>query len=301
MKILLSGATGLVGKAIMPMLLAGGHEVRALSRGEKGNGTIRWNVDTGELDAVALQNFGAPDAMIHLAGENIAAGRWTAKQKERIRDSRVEATRKLATFLVRSVPSLKVFVGASAIGFYGRRGDEVLTESSARGEGFLADVCQAWERAAEPLAAAGVRVVHLRFGMILSREGGALAKMLTAFRLGLGGCVGNGEQWVSWVSIEDAARAIDFALTEERATGPYNTVAPEPVRNNEFTAALARQLKRPAILPLPAAVVRMVFGEMGEALLLSSARVVPERLVGAGFEFRHARLGEALAAVLEKN
>jgi uncharacterized protein (TIGR01777 family) len=300
-KILVSGATGLVGKAVVPMLVAAGHDVRALSRGEKGDRSIVWNVETGELDQTALQKFGAPEAIIHLAGENIAARRWSAKQKARIRDSRVEATRELTAFLARNVPTLKVFVGASAIGFYGDRGDEVLTEQSARGEGFLPDVCEGWESAAEPLAAAGVRVAHLRFGIILSREGGALAKMLPVFRSGLGGRMGNGEQWMSWISIEDAVRMIEFALMEESVAGACNAVAPEAVRNKEFTATLARHLKRPAVLPLPAAVVRMVFGEMGNALLLSSARVVPERLERAGFEFRHLRLEEALRAVLEKN
>jgi uncharacterized protein (TIGR01777 family) len=248
-----------------------------------------------------LQKFGAPEAIIHLAGENIAARRWSAKQKARIRDSRVEATRKLTAFLARSVPTLKVFMGASAIGYYGDRGDEVLTEQSARGEGFLPDVCEGWEAAAETLPASGVRVAHLRFGMILSREGGALAKMLPVFRSGLGGKVGSGEQWMSWISIDDAARVIEFVLLEESVAGACNAVAPEPVRNREFTAALARHLRRPAVLPLPVAVVRMVFGEMGDALLLSSTRVVPERLERAGFEFRHRRLGEALGAVLEKN
>ena len=293
MKILISGATGLVGRALMPRLRALGHEVRALSR-EKREESIYWKVEMGELDLRAVRKFGEPEAIIHLAGENIAAGRWTQEKKRRIRESRVEATRKLVGFILKNVPTLKVFVGASAIGFYGSRGEEVLTERSRRGEGFLADVCEDWEAAAEPLAVAGVRVVHLRFGMILSRDGGALAKMLPVFRLGLGGRVGSGGQWVSWVSIEDVVRMIEFAVTEETTAGAYNAVAPEPVRNRDFTAALARELSRPAILPVPAAVVRLVFGEMGEALLLSSARVVPKRLEEAGFQFRYGHLREAL-------
>jgi uncharacterized protein (TIGR01777 family) len=213
----------------------------------------------------------------------------------------VDATRKLAAFLVRNVPTLKVFVGASAIGFYGDRGDEVLTEVSGRGEGFLPDVCVGWESAAEPIVAAGVRVVHLRFGIVLDEKGGALAKILPVFRMGLGGRVGRGEQWMSWISIEDAARAIEFALTASNAVGAYNAVAPEPVRNREFTAELARHLRRPAVMPLPAVMVRLAFGEMGEALLLSSARVVPQRLKGEGFQFKHGNLRTALTAVLEKN
>ena len=277
----------------MPRLVKSGHEVRALSR-EKREQSVHWDVETGELDLGASKSFRAPEAIIHLAGENIAVGRWTEEKKRRIRESRVEATRKLVGFILMNVPTLKVFVGASAIGFYGSRGEEVLTERSRRGEGFLADVCEDWEAAAEPLAVAGVRVVHLRFGMILSRDGGALAKMLPVFRLGLGGRVGSGGQWVSWVSIEDVVRMIEFAVTEETTAGAYNAVAPEPVRNRDFTAALARELRRPAILPVPAAVVRLVFGEMGEALLLSSARVVPKRLEEAGFQFRYGHLREAL-------
>ena len=293
MKILISGATGLVGRALIPRLVARGHEVRALSR-EKREELIHWDVETGELDSGALRKFGEPEALVHLAGENIAAGRWTEEKKQRIRESRVEGTRKLVGYILKNVPSLKVFVGASAVGFYGNRGDEMLTESSPRGEGFLADVCEAWERAAEPLGLAGVRVVHLRFGMILSRDGGALGKMLPVFRMGLGGRAGDGEQWVSWVSIEDAVRLIEFALTEETVSAAYNAVAPGAVRNKEFAAALARELRRPAVLPVPAAVVRLVFGEMGEALLLSSARVMPERLERAGFRFRYGDIKEAL-------
>jgi uncharacterized protein len=277
----------------MARLVASGHEVRALSR-EKREESIHWKVETGELDSDALKMFGEPEALVHLAGENIAAGRWTEEKKRRIRESRVEATEKLVGFILKNVPSLKVFIGASAIGFYGSRGDEVLTERSRRGEGFLADVCEGWERAAEPLRAACVRVVHLRFGMIVSRDGGAVAKMLPVFRMGLGGRVGSGEQWVSWVSLEDAVRMIEFALGEERMSGAYNAVAPEPVRNREFTAALGRELKRPAVLPLPAVVVRLMFGGMGEALLLSSARVCPEGLEEAGFRFRDGELSEAL-------
>jgi len=276
----------------MPRLVASGHEVRAVLR-EKREETIHWNVETGELDLSAVRKFGEPEALVHLAGENIA-GRWTREKKRRIRESRVEATQRLVAYVLKNVPSLKVFVGASAIGFYGSRGEEMLSESSPRGEGFLADVCEDWEAAAEPLAAAGVRVVHLRFGMVLSRDGGALAKMLPAFRMGLGGRVGSGEQWVSWVAIEDAVKMIEFALSEEGMAGAYNAVAPEAVRNGEFAMALGRELKRPAVLPLPAAVVRLMFGEAGEALLLSSARVHPERLEKAGFRFECGRLEVAL-------
>ena len=302
MKILVSGASGLVGKALVPGLLAAGHDVRALSRSGSNKGGIGWNVQTGALDRTALDRWRGPEGIIHLAGENIAARRWTAKQKRRIRDSRVAATDRLVANLLpftEKARKLRVFVGASAVGYYGNRGDEILTESSVRGTGFLADVAGAWESAAGPLIEAGVRVAHLRFGMILSREGGALPKMLPIFRFGFGGKVGSGEQWLSWISIEDVVRAIEFALTEKNVAGPYNAVAPQPVRNAEFTKALASALHRRA-LRVPAFVPRLLLGEMGEALLLASQRVLPERLEAAGFRCAHPEISGALRQALYK-
>ncbi|MGZ8940731.1 MAG: TIGR01777 family oxidoreductase, partial [Limisphaerales bacterium] len=263
---------------------------------------VVWDVQTGKVDAGAMERWGGPEVFIHLAGENIAARRWSPEQKKRIRDSRVEATKRLAESLSREAPKLRVFIGASAVGFYGDRGDEILTEQSARGEGFLAETCEGWEAAAQPLREANVRVVHLRFGMILSGEGGALTKMLPFFRAGLGGRVGTGEQWVSWIALEDAVRLIEFALQNESVRGAYNAVAPEPVRNREFTSQLAQALKRPAFLPVPGLALRLLYGEMADALLLSSQRVMPERLQQAtGFIFRHPELSKALREVLYRN
>ena len=297
MKILVSGASGLVGSAVVAALERGGNDVRKLVRGYGKVAGIRWNVETGEIDQRALEEWKGPDAVIHLAGENIGSGRWTREKKRRIRDSRVEATKRLATSLAHAA-KVRIFVGASAIGFYGDRGEEVLTETSSKGAGFLAETCQGWESAASPLARAGARVVHLRFGMILSGKGGALAKMLPIFRLGLGGRAGEGRQWVSWISRTDVARAIEFALQNHDLTGPANVVTANPVRNHEFTADLARALHRPAVLPAPAFLLRAVFGELADALLLSSQCVMPEKLRQHGFQFEHPALRNALEACL---
>lgn len=301
MKIVISGARGLVGSALVPVLRSAGHEVRPLTReGSKGSGAdpngITWNTATGELDLRALENWGGPDAVIHLAGENIADGRWTKEKKNRIRDSRVALTQQLVKHLIQT--KIQVFVGASAIGFYGNRGDEVLTEASARGDGFLAETCEDWENAPKPLSAAGVRVSHLRFGMILSGKGGALARLLPVFKAGLGGRVGNGQQWVSWIALEDAVRAIAFLLESRSGTGAFNAVAPNPVHNADFCRALAEALGKPALVPVPAIVLRAVFGELAEAVLLSSQRVLPERLLAAGFRFALPTLPEAIKSSL---
>jgi uncharacterized protein len=295
MKVLISGASGLVGSALVEALVRGGNDVRRLVRQSGELASIRWNVETGEIDEPALKEWGGPEAVVHLAGENIASGRWTAEKKRRIRESRVEATQRLAKSLARAV-KVTTFVGASAIGFYGNRGDELLTEASAKGTGFLAEICEGWEAAAEPLAAAGARVVHLRFGMILSGKGGALAKMLPIFRLGLGGRVGSGKQWVSWVTRTDVVRAIEFALARDEARRVFNVVSPNPVQNREFAKELGAALHRPAILPVPGFLLRLVFGELADALLLSSQRVMPEKLLQSGFAFEHPTLREALKA-----
>jgi uncharacterized protein (TIGR01777 family) len=293
MKVLISGATGLVGSALVPFLTTGGHEAARLSR-RAGPEDVAWDPVARELDAGALEGM---DGVVHLAGENIA-GRWTAARKERIRRSRIDGTRLLAERLASLDRKPRVLVCASAIGYYGDRGDEILREDSPAGSGFLAEVCREWEAAAEPARRAGIRVVHLRFGVILTSAGGALAQMLTPFRMGLGGRVGSGRQYLSWVSLDDAVGAIHHALTREGLHGPVNVVAPRPVTNLELTRTLGRVLSRPTLFPLPAFAARLVFGEMADALLLASARVVPERLQAAGYEFRHPDLEGALRHVL---
>jgi hypothetical protein len=236
--------------------------------------------------------------VVHLAGENIASGRWNAARKARIRDSRVEGTALLARTLAELENPPSVLVCASAIGYYGDRGDEVLTEDSIPADDFLGTVCREWEAASAPAAEAGIRVVSLRFGVILARSGGALAKMLTPFKMGAGGKVGSGQQFMSWISLDDAVRTIDHAIATSDLSGPVNAVSPNPVTNAEFTRALGGELRRPTVLPMPAFAARLAFGEMADALLLASARVQPKRLVESGFEFRHPEIAPALRAVL---
>jgi uncharacterized protein (TIGR01777 family) len=244
---------------------------------------------------VRLDGF---DAVVHLAGENIAAGRWTESVKERIRKSRVDGTQLLSRALARLKQPPRAVVQASAVGFYGNRGDESLTESSPRGQGFLPAVCVAWEAAAEPAEKQGIRVVFLRFGVILSRKGGALKKMLLPFRLGVGGVIGDGSQYMSWITLDDAVAAIQHALSTEGLRGPVNVVSPQPVTNRGFTRTLGRALGRPTVFPMPAFAARLAFGEMADALLLSSQRVLPDRLLGSGYSFRHPDLEPALRHVL---
>jgi len=295
MKILVTGASGLVGSALVPLLAGGGHEVARLGRSTPGPGDIRWDPDAGVLDAAALEGF---DGVIHLAGENIAAGRWNAARKRRIKDSRVRGTRLLAETLAGLERPPRVLVSASAIGFYGDRGDKELSEESPAGTGFLTEVCREWEAATEAAAGKGIRVVHARLGVVLSRDGGALAKMLTPFKLGAGGIVGSGRQYMSWITLEDTVAALAHLLVTETAAGPVNVVAPAPVTNREFTKALGRALRRPTLFPLPAFVARVVFGEMADALLLGSTRVKPASLLDSGYVFRHGSLEEGLRAVL---
>ena len=293
MNILVTGASGLVGSAACAALTREGHRVTMLRRGASGDGPS-WAPEEGRIN---LAPAGPLDAVLHLAGETIAQ-RWTQKAKQRIRDSRVEGTRVLCEALVNLPEPPKTLVCASATGFYGDRGDEWLDESSAPGTGFLADTCQEWEAAAAPAARAGVRVVHLRFGLVLAKEGGALAKMLPAFKLGLGGRLGDGRAWWSWIAIGDLVRVIQLALTDDSLRGPVNAVAPHPVTNAEFTRALGRVLHRPAILPVPRFVIQTVFGEMGREALLGSARVRPAVLGKHGFTFLHGEIESALRAVL---
>ena len=292
MKILVSGASGFVGSTLLPLLTNAGHQVVRLTRG---GGGLSWEPAAARIDAAALEGF---DGVVHLAGESVAARRWTTEQKRRIRDSRVVGTRLLCDTLARLARPPRVLVCASAIGYYGSRGDATLTETSPAGDDFLGRTCREWEAATEPAARKGIRVVNLRFGFILGAAGGGLKKMLPPFRLGLGGPLGDGRQWMSWVAIDDAAGAALFALTHEALRGPANVVAPNPVTNAEFTRVLGRVLSRPAFLPMPAFVARLAFGEMADALLLAGQRVEPARLRAAGYTWRHPDLEKSLRAML---
>lgn len=259
-----------------------------------GRSAILWDPASGRFDAAAASGA---DAVVHLAGENIASGRWTEQRRRAIRESRERGTRLLCDGLAALAPRPPVLIAASATGFYGSRGDEILDEGSSSGGGFLADVCRAWEAATDPASQAGIRVANLRFGVVLDRDGGALAKMLPIFRLALGGKVGDGKQWMSWVALEDCVRMIRYAI-DHQVSGAINAVAPEPVRNRDFTSALGRALHRPTILPVPAAALRLAFGQMADETLLASVRVLPRRLADAGFAFRHTTIEEGLGASL---
>lgn len=295
MKLALSGASGLIGSALAPALRDAGHDLITLVRGEApGPGEARWDPVAGTIDRPSLDGV---EAIVHLAGANIGK-RWTRKTRERVLDSRVDGTRLLAETAAALEPRPAVLVCASAVGYYGDRGDEVLTEHSSRGSGFLADVVDAWERAAEPARAAGIRTVHLRQGIVLSRHGGALQKLLTPFKLGLGGRVGSGRQWWSWVGLEDVVGAYLFALDHE-LEGPVNVSAPGMVTNRELTKALGRALHRPTVLPLPAFAVKALFGQMGEEMLLGGQRTEPAALTAAGFAFRQPEIEAALEQALQ--
>lgn len=296
MNILVSGSSGLVGSALVPFLTTGGHRVLRLVRGSAGGiDEVAWNPSAGTIDATKLEGL---DAVVHLAGENIATGRWNAAKKARIHDSRVRGTRVLCEALATLTNKPRVLVCASAIGYYGHRGDEVLTENSPPGSSFLCQVCRDWEAATDPARQAGIRVVNLRIGVVLTPRGGALAKMLLPFKLCAGGIVGSGRQFWSWIAIDDLVGAIHHAITHDGLSGPVNAVAPEPTTNREFTKTLGRVLGRPTIFPMPAFVVRFMFGEMGEELLLASTRVVPQRLLESGYQYRAPTLEFALRHLL---
>ncbi len=297
MRVLISGASGLLGSALAAALRRERHEVNALVRPGRtpAPGDVRWDPQSDQLDAEAMQGV---EAVVHLAGSSIASGRWTPARKQLLRTSRVEATRHLVAALGRLEQRPAVLISASATGYYGNRGEEVLTENSPPGNDFLARLAADWEAEAARAEQHGIRVVRLRFGVVLAAHGGALKQMLLPFRLGLGGRLGSGQQWMSWVSLTDAVGVMRYALVQEDLQGPVNTVAPNPVRNEEFTRTLARVLHRPAIFPVPEFALRLALGEMADELLLSSARVVPERLQQLGYKFQHATLETALVSLL---
>jgi uncharacterized protein len=297
MIIAVTGSSGLVGTALVDSLEAEGHVVRRLVRRpvRDGQHEIGWDPAAGQIDAAALAGV---DAVVHLAGENLAAQRWTESFKAEIRNSRVRGTRLLCDALAGLSTRPSVLVSASAVGYYGNRGDEIVDESASPGTGFLAEVCREWEAAAQPARDAGIRVVNLRLGVVLSTHGGALAQMLTPFKLGLGGPIGSGQQYLSWIAIDDLVSAIEFALRAETMAGPVNAVAPQPVTNREFTKSLGHVLGRPTVFPMPAFAARLAFGEMADEMLLGGVRVVSHALLTAGFTFQYPELEAALRHLL---
>lgn len=294
-RIAVTGSRGLLGGALVPFLTTGGHRVTRVVRGRAGPGDVLWDPAADTLDAHGLEGH---EAVVHLAGENVGAGRWTPARRAEIRESRVRGTTLLARTLAGLRTPPRVLICASAVGIYGDRGDALLDEASLAGNGFLAEVGEAWESAADAARAAGIRVVHLRFGVLLSPAGGALAKLLPPFRCGLGGPIGAGRQWMPWLSVDDAAGMVHFALHTPSLQGPVNAVAPELATNAAFTAALGRALHRPTLLPIPEFALSAVFGEMAEATLFASQRVQPAALTQAGYPWRHPTLASALAHVL---
>jgi uncharacterized protein len=294
-RILVSGVSGPIGAALLPSLRQRGYAITRLTRGNA-NGTdqVAWD-PSKPLSPEAVSGF---DAVIHLAGESIV-GRWTDAKKKRIRDSRVLGTRNLAEALAKAAKRPRVLISGSAIGYYGDRGEEILREDSASGTGFLPEVCREWEAAAQPAADAGIRTAFIRTGIVLSTAGGALPKMLLPFKLGVGGNMGNGQQWWSWIDVHDMVGAIHHILLTDLLHGPVNMVAPKPVTNAEFTTILARVLHRPAIFPMPAFAARLAFGQMGDELLLASQRVEPDRLIESGYPFQCTELEKSLAGILK--
>lgn len=295
-RILASGTSGPIGGALVPALAAAGHQVtRLVRRPAASSDEIQWDPEK----PVAPELVSGYDAVIHLAGETIV-GHWDQEKKQKIRDSRVASTGNLARALAQAANKPRVLVTASAIGYYGTRGNEMLTENSEPGYSFLGMVCREWEGAAKPAAEAGIRTAHLRIGIMLSLRGGALKQMVRPFRFGLGGIIGNGKQWWSWVALEDVVGAAQHALAHEGLSGPVNVVSPNPVSNIDFTRAIAQVVRRPALFPLPPFAVRLFFGQMGEELMLASARVLPTKLEASGYKFRYPELKPALIDILRQ-
>ena len=299
MKVLISGSSGLVGSALCQRLEAEPDcEIVRLVRKQSPDTqqtSVVWNPAEGQLEP---QAFDGVDVVVHLGGVNIAGKRWSPEVKQKIFNSRFQSTSLLATKLASLEQKPSVFLCASAVGCYGDRGEERLDEASPRGEGFLADVCQAWEQATQPAQDAGIRVVNMRFGMILDRKGGALGQMLTPFKMGVGGRLGSGKQYWSWIALPDVINALQFCLNHSELAGPVNFVAPDEVTNLEFTKTLGKVLSRPTCLPVPAWGVKTAFGEMGQELMLTSARVIPKKLTEAGFQFQYPQLEDAFRSVL---
>ena len=296
MKILVSGMSGPIGAELLPAIGASGNKVtRLVRRPPQSSDEIRWD----PMRSIVPETVSGFDAVIHLAGESIV-GRWTSEKKARMVDSRVQGTGHLAEALARASRKPQVLITASAIGYYGDRGEETLTEESGPGTNFLAGLCRQWEAATGAAAQAGIRTVQVRIGVMLSTKGGALPKMLTPFKLGLGGRIGSGRQYLSWISIDDVVGAILYALNAGQVRGPVNATAPNPATNSEFTRSLAEVLHRPAIFPMPTFAVRALFGQMGDELLLASARVLPSKLQVSGYQFRRPELKTALMSLLKK-
>ena len=294
MKILITGASGLIGKALQKSFSEKGYEMLLAGRGEpKHENQIQWTVEDGfrKEDLPRLEEL---DVVVHLAGEGIAGLRWTDEKKKAIRDSRVQGTRNLVNALAGLKQKPKVFIAGSALGFYGDRGDEIMTETGSPGDTFLAEVCREWETESRRAEDLGIRTVLLRTGIVLSKDGGALATMMTPFKFGVGGIIGSGTQWMSWISLDDVVGIVNFAIENENLRGAINVVGPNPVTNEEFTKTLGDVLYRPTFLPLPEFAVNLVFGEMGDALLIHSTRVEPKRLLDAGYEFKFKSLKSAL-------
>lgn len=296
-RVAIAGATGLIGAALATALRGAGARVLRVTRRASTPDDVQWDPTAGRIDAAKLDGV---DAVVNLAGETIGV-RWTEERKRRIRDSRVVGTALLARTLAGLATPPRVLVSGSAVGIYGNRGDEVLDETSAPGDDFLARVGVEWEAAADPARAAGIRVVHTRTGLVLAAHGGALEPMLRQFKLGVGGKLGSGEQWMSWISLDDEVRAISFAIRSEEVSGPLNVVAPNPVTGADFARTLARVLGRPSLFSVPRFALEALFGEMADVALLASQRALPRRLLGFGFEFQHPTLEQALRDLLGRN
>lgn len=301
MKVLISGASGLIGKALQKALNESGNEVFTLVRNRKevSPNAIFWDPKNNLVDNALLEDF---DAIVNLSGEGIAAGRWTVDRKKAILDSRIDSTKTLVDALIHLNHPPKVLINASAVGYYGDRGEEICTEETGSGSGFLADVCRQWEAVAMPAVQHGIRTVFLRFGVVLSADGGAFARMLPFFKLGVGGKLGSGEQYMSWISIDDLVGIIIFAINHENVRGPVNTVAPAPVKNSEFTDVLGKALNRPTVLTIPAFMLRFLLGnEMADEVLLGSTRAEPKQITQSGYLFKHPDLESAVNYLLDKD
>ncbi len=296
MMVAVTGSSGLIGSQLVSFLSKKDVTVSKILREDPEGDVISWKPENGGWDTAFADGI---DGIVHLAGENIASGKWTKEKKEKIKSSRIEGTKRLCEHILKLPVPPSVFVCASAVGFYGDRSAEFLNEGSSRGSGFLSDVCIGWEEAAQRVSVSGIRVVNVRFGVVLSKAGGALAKMLTPFKMGESGKIGSGKQYMSWVAIDDVTCAIYHALTTDSLKGPVNVTAPNPVTNKEFTKTLGRVLKRPTVMPMPAFGARLAFGEMANDLLLARTRVTPKKLLETGYDFQYPELESALRHILK--